>query len=284
MNFVVFNNCPDHVYNFTDCDVTYLAGQAVYIGGGGAGCTVNMDGVTTVDNGNKIIQDDPGNTTATITNSAFTGTQGLVSAMIHMKAGSSLTMDSVTMTGGFWNLVTCLAGSTLDMTNCYLNGGDIVVSAQGEVTMEHCTIVQVVDNPNVCLYTPNATALSSVTNCIFYNSKAGAQATNLTADVVADYNMRYAETLRGGGVVGAHDIDLAFGVDDPGFVAVAASADAGDYHLTALSPACNAGTDLGVLVDIEGSTRPMPVGSAPDLGAFEEQTAAGTAVSDWALY
>lgn len=45
---------------------------------------------------------------------------------------------------------------------------------------------------------------------------------------------------------------------------------AGDYHLRAGSPAIGAGSAVvGVDVDFDGHPRPNPVGSAPDMGAFE---------------
>jgi parallel beta-helix repeat protein len=55
------------------------------------------------------------------------------------------------------------------------------------------------------------------------------------------------------------------GSGDPGFVDVANN----DYHLVADSPACNAGTDVGVTADFEGDARPF--GDYPDIGADEHQ-------------
>ena len=44
-------------------------------------------------------------------------------------------------------------------------------------------------------------------------------------------------------------------------------AEGGDYHLTAGSPCIDAGTDVGLTLDIEGV--PVPQGAEPDIGAFE---------------
>jgi hypothetical protein len=41
------------------------------------------------------------------------------------------------------------------------------------------------------------------------------------------------------------------------------------YHLQPGSPAINAGTDVGVTEDLEGSARPQ--GGTPDIGAIEEE-------------
>ena len=43
-----------------------------------------------------------------------------------------------------------------------------------------------------------------------------------------------------------------------------------DFHLQALSPALNKGiTTTGVLIDLDGNSRPRPVATKPDLGCFE---------------
>jgi hypothetical protein len=42
---------------------------------------------------------------------------------------------------------------------------------------------------------------------------------------------------------------------------------AGDYHLTASSPAVDAGTNVGITVDLDGRRRPLLLGY--DMGAFE---------------
>ncbi len=54
-------------------------------------------------------------------------------------------------------------------------------------------------------------------------------------------------------------------IADPAFVGLAVQ----DFHLLASSPAINAGNDLGYSSDFED--KPVPVGQAPDLGAFEQQ-------------
>lgn len=58
--------------------------------------------------------------------------------------------------------------------------------------------------------------------------------------------------------------------------------DNGDFRLLVTSPAINAGIDIGVTEDIEGNPRPMPAGSNPDLGAYENAEVAS--VAGWMLY
>lgn len=77
--------------------------------------------------------------------------------------------------------------------------------------------------------------------------------------VTEDYNLFFGNGTNTVGVTsGGHSLtgDSAFA--DPW---------ADDYHLTALSAAIDAGTDLGVTNDFEGDTRPE--GAAPDIGADE---------------
>lgn len=57
------------------------------------------------------------------------------------------------------------------------------------------------------------------------------------------------------------------GVADPLF----RSLESGDFHLLASSPAINGGLSLGYQLDYDD--RPVPVGIAPDIGAFEAQIA-----------
>jgi len=64
---------------------------------------------------------------------------------------------------------------------------------------------------------------------------------------------------------------------DPSFV----NAGSDDYSLDVDSPCINAGTSTGAPTDdIDEETRPMPVGSNPDMGCYEEQTIAELSVYD----
>lgn len=58
------------------------------------------------------------------------------------------------------------------------------------------------------------------------------------------------------------------------------NAGARDYELQATSPAINSGANLSILTDVLG--RPRPVGGAPDMGAYENQTV--TSVPDWQFF
>lgn len=66
------------------------------------------------------------------------------------------------------------------------------------------------------------------------------------------------------------------------FATPSATAGAGTYRLTELSPAINAGLALGLTTDLRGLARPMPVGTAPDLGCYEQQYSTPVELSTFA--
>jgi hypothetical protein len=78
----------------------------------------------------------------------------------------------------------------------------------------------------------------------------------ISLDPLSTVTVTYSDVE--GGWSGQGNLDA-----DPSFQA------AGDYHLGYGSPAINAGHEQGVAVDLDG--QPRPVGSAPDMGAFELQ-------------
>jgi len=78
--------------------------------------------------------------------------------------------------------------------------------------------------------------------------------------VTQDYNLFFGNTTN---VVGAAPGGTHNASGDPRF----ANPAAGDYHLRAGSPAINAGTDLGVHVDIDN--QPRPFGAGFDIGYDE---------------
>jgi hypothetical protein len=55
---------------------------------------------------------------------------------------------------------------------------------------------------------------------------------------------------------------------DPLFTATGDSNNIFDFHLQACSPAVDQGTDLGILIDLDGFKRPV---NKPDLGCYERQ-------------
>ena len=119
------------------------------------------------------------------------------------------------------------------------------------LTLRHCTLA---DNAGGGVY-----ALSDVSiqnSIIVRNGAKGLKTDDLTP--LCDYNDVYGHSVSNyeGLVAGAHDRSA-----DPGF------AGSGDYHFYGSSPCRDTGTNLGVLVDLDGSARPL--GSAYDMGCYE---------------
>jgi hypothetical protein len=81
----------------------------------------------------------------------------------------------------------------------------------------------------------------------------------------------YAETGYGEFDIGTTNV--LSGLSDPGFVALS-----GDFHLKFGSDAINNGFDIGLTQDLDGN--PVPVGSAPDIGAYEFQDSDGDGILD----
>lgn len=114
-----------------------------------------------------------------------------------------------------------------------------------------------VDIPRVALLIEGGQILDlHIYNNLFYNTGQIVYR-NAGTGTMADYNGWFSATER---IEGPHDI---VGSGDPGFV----DATNDDYHLTADSPARDAGTDVGVTTDFEGD--PRPFGDLPDIGADE---------------
>ncbi len=107
---------------------------------------------------------------------------------------------------------------------------------------------------------PTENALTVRNNIIYVD---GFSAVSNTSSFAHDHNLFYL----GGGTGLGFTLGLGDQITDPLFVNLPGQ----DFHLQPLSPAINAGVNLGYTLDFED--RPVPVGAAPDLGAFEYQGA-----------
>jgi hypothetical protein len=99
------------------------------------------------------------------------------------------------------------------------------------------------------------------------------------ANLVVDYNLIDVTN-------DAFDVAITPGSNnivgqDPEFVLASNVIGAGDYRVVGTSPAINSGTDLGVLIDLAGTARPLE--TAPDMGAYEILSTF-TRVEDWMSY
>ena len=132
------------------------------------------------------------------------------------------------------------------------HGGAIVCGSRTSPTITHCTIA---DNSSAAMYGSiilcQTVSSPTITNCIVWMNAPGdpiLEAATATL-VVSHSNVQ-------GGWPGTGNVNV-----DPRF------AGGEDYHLTEGSPCIDAGTDAGVLADMDGGLRPQ--GTGFDIGADE---------------
>ncbi|MBN1994237.1 MAG: hypothetical protein JW953_16185 [Anaerolineae bacterium] len=103
----------------------------------------------------------------------------------------------------------------------------------------------------------------SITNTIVASYTTGIQQAG--GAVTSDYNLFYNAPTSV--VTGSHSLSGT----NPLFLDPAGD----DYHLSTASPAIDHGQDVGVTTDLDGNSR--PVGAGFDIGAYEYQSASGSA-------
>jgi hypothetical protein len=134
---------------------------------------------------------------------------------------------------------------------------------RGSALFEHCTIVIGNAAHAGILWRGGTANVFTILNSII--DGAGTAISNTGTGSVTSginlFNTTTAVTGSGGATLSGQEI---IG-QSPLFV----DRTAGDFHLQPESPAAGVGQDLGIQMDHDGFTRPNPVGSLPDLGAFE---------------
>ncbi len=177
---------------------------------------------------------------------------------------------------------------TVNMDNCLVVGGDRCVEFEdaGTLNMTNCTVIGI---QRSCV-APGNGAIFNLTNNIFdfrgylgvessWETEGAIRAFDVAQPITLneDYNLIFAPgsfTINIAGVAeaaGANSIENA----TPEFVDYAA----GDYHLTALSPAVDQGTSVSEAIDLDGNSREQ--GNAVDMGAYESSF---LSIREWASY
>lgn len=271
---------------FTDVTIE----DSIVAGNGGWGLWI--DGQAADVTFNNVLFDDNANTATDQGNLFFTGDEEklLEANRVRFLQGDG-TKDNIALFGAI----------TATLTNCLVeNGGavaepdeDLVgavkvlsgafsdIYGPADVTLRHCTIVATGDGTNrngVTIEIPDGANNAGVTveNTIISGFDAGVRFANLGGSGTPGYDgtnnlLNNTEDYAGGASAATGDI-----AGDPLFV----DAGAGDYRLQAASPAVDAGVPLSPAVTDDINGQPRPVGSAPDIGAFEFDE---TSVSDWLL-
>jgi hypothetical protein len=184
---------------------------------------------------------------------------GAVSARITTLSGTRFISNTTGAPGGaLW------VTSRLDAVNTLFAGsqagwGAAVLQLDGsQYTLRHVTIAQPSLGSGPAILLTSGTA--NITNTIIASYTVGISQTGGLLN--ADYNLFFTATptQTSGGTMnwGSHNLNA-----NPRFVKPAA----GNYHLSVNSPAIDVGTNVGVLTDLDGVTRPQ--GSGYDIGAYE---------------
>ena len=173
---------------------------------------------------------------------------------------TELTLNRCTLNGGSSSLISTQA-TELSLTNCVLKNGATQVysdGAQAWAKLIHCTMVSDADTTSVVVV--NTTSGNLVANSIISGAGAGIDVgSGSTLDNHHNLLNAAAGNLFNVTAGASTQLDV-----DPRFVS------ASNLSLQTGSPAITAGdATLGVTDDITGASRPNPVGTNPDLGAYE---------------
>ncbi len=142
----------------------------------------------------------------------------------------------------------------------------LYLNSQGNVQIVHTTIAGPAVTNGSAIQVVTATV--GITDAIIASHTVGISVTG--GAVYEDYNLFFANTQPGQGTIssGTHDVN-----GNPAFVDPAG----GNYHLTSLSAAIDAGVNGGVLTDLDSNVRPQ--GGQVDIGAYESLYAIDLAIA-----
>ena len=180
---------------------------------------------------------------------------------------------------GLLGINTSIAAKNLLISNCgknlFLVGGGIYDFKHTTVATFSNSYIQHKDPVFVLTNYLNQTAANltaNFTNCIFWGEQNGfvtnevfVDAKTITPSIHFNnvvWRMQTIPSFSGLTITGAIN-------QNPLFDSINTAEHFYNFRLKAASPAVNVGVNAGVGIDLDGATRPRPVATLPDLGAYE---------------
>jgi hypothetical protein len=175
--------------------------------------------------------------------------------------------------------------SSITAINCLISncGQNIVIGLGGVYHFEYCTVatystillshqqpVLTVSNVSLdgSLSTP-ADLNAGFLNCIFWGSQGITDEAQITKQGSSVFNVLFDHSiLKQQNYPSNIDSSFLWLNTDPQFLDTSFSANTFNFHVEASSPAIDHGSNLGVLVDLDGNPRPV---NLPDVGCYERQ-------------
>ena len=209
----------------------------------------------------------------TLTNSVITGNEAIYSG-----AGAGFLWEC---TGTVSN---CLFASNNAGTGVKDNAGGVLTHSGANVDFMNCTFAD-----NSATYGAGLTigggGTATTTNCIFWGNSTDQIALDTLDGQGGTLTVNYCDIQYGENSVNLIDPSLStltWGVGNIDENPIFEDSENGDYHLQDSSPGIGAAIESIMIngtmcycppFDIEGNPRPNPVGSMPDVGAYESQLA-----------
>ncbi|MCX7919541.1 MAG: right-handed parallel beta-helix repeat-containing protein [bacterium] len=177
--------------------------------------------------------------------------------------------------------------SETTIINCIFDEGQDQLWIEGaNVRAYHCDFVTTTKNTRNAVHSEWIRTGGDViiNNCIFSGASVAFQTyNNSSVNISGIANLLYnIDTIYTGSAINIGSISYYPG--DPKFVGASSGPGTGDFHLQTNSPALYRGINLGIPNDFDGNPRPRPIGTSPDIGAYEEQTAfpaTGVPIAEW---
>jgi hypothetical protein len=175
--------------------------------------------------------------------------------------------------------------SSIRAKNCLISncGKNVYLVQGGDYQFTHCTVASI-GNSYIQHKEPVLTVSNTANNitnrldaifrnCIFYGENGLVEdEVVVVKNGTAIFNVNFDHNLWKVQAVPQNIISTQNINQPPLFDSINSSRHYYDFHLQAASPAVNKGNPAaGVLIDLDGKSRPLPVGTSPDLGCFEKE-------------